>query len=239
MVGARRKLVRKKKCNPRKYSAAHVAELLVTLRGAVLQASGEGRTIWNLDEVHFKLSDHNHYAWALPNEVPEIVEAPVRGLKTCSCIVAFCVKHGTFVWELSQKFQKKEDVVRFVNAVACATPPQEKLAILLDNAASHKARLVRDRAAVLDIPLLFNLPYHCVFNGIENIFANVKQRFRKKLTVLKIDDALALDLAAVIQETFDETETAKATNLCMLGWRKLLAPDPRSPQQFQGQQLKK
>ena len=50
------------------------------------------RWIWNLDEVHFKVSDAVRTAWALPNEQPEIPDRPVQGLKTCSVIAAACVR---------------------------------------------------------------------------------------------------------------------------------------------------
>ena len=68
------------------------------------------------------MSDAVRTAWALPGEQPEIPDLPVKGLKTCSVIAATCVRTGALLIEVGEKFQKKEDVRRFIGRVAAETP---------------------------------------------------------------------------------------------------------------------
>ena len=88
----------------------------------------------------------------------------------------------------------------------------KKCAILWDNASAHRARSVRACLERLDIMAIFNIPYHPQYNGIEHVFADVRARFRKRLTALKISGADEIDLEAIVTATFTETDRRIATN---------------------------
>lgn len=103
-LGVKKRKVQKKKCNPRKYTPAIIATLKDELQQKVLAADAEDRWIWNVDEVHFKLSDHQRFAWAMPNELPVVPEKPWRGMKTCSVLAAICVQTGEILIDLQKKF---------------------------------------------------------------------------------------------------------------------------------------
>ena len=154
-------------------------------------------------------------------------------------MAAICVRTGKLIVDVQQKFQKQEDVNRFIARICSETPSRKKVAILWDNASSHRALTVRDYLASVDVAAIFNLPYHPQYNGIEHVFSDIKRRFRKRLTELKIAEVNDLNLEDLVKETFAETNRRVAINQCMHGWRELLAADPRCPLRFQGQALKK
>ena len=55
--------------------------------------------------------------------------------------------------------------------------------VLLDNAAIHKTKLVKETAHQLGIELLYVPPYSPWFNPIEGIFSIVKRAFYKDLSI--------------------------------------------------------
>ena len=97
-------------------------------------------------------------------------------------------------------------MVRFLAKICVATPPEKKVALLWDNASSHRARTVKDYLGHADITAVFNVPYHPQFNGIEHVFSDVRRRYRKTITMLKINGADDIDLSAVVTQTFESTD---------------------------------
>ena len=237
-VGVTKKQVRKAKANPRKYTPAYVAQLRTELRDKVLAADAEDRWLWNVDEMHFKLTEHIRFAWALPGDQPSVPINPVPGQQTASVVAATCVRTGEVLYTIGRKFQKADDINAFLGRVCAATPPDKKVAVLLDNASSHKARLVKDYAARVDVALCFNVPYHPQWNGIENVFADVRDRYRRKLTDRRLRDPDRIQLVELVSETFDATLPQVARELCLKGWRNLLCTDADHPETFQGHQLR-
>ena len=67
----------------------------------------------------------------------------------------------------------------------------------------------------------------------------MKNRFRVRLTDLKVLGTEEIDLRSLIDETFDNTDRVMAIRHCMRGWRTLLAGDDgRCPDYFQGRIFK-
>ena len=130
-------------------------------------------------------------------------------------------------------------MVKFIAKVCVATPPERKLALLWDNASSHKARFVKDYLVDVGVTAISNVPYHPQFNGIEHVFSDVRRRYRKTITMLKINGADDIDLSAVLKQTFDSTDPQVVIAHCMQGWRNLLKADPRCPSRFQGRPVNK
>ena len=62
----------------------------------------------------------------------------------------------------------------------------KKIAILLDNCSVHKAKRVREFAIGKKIELVYYKPYSPQYNGIDKLWALMKQMFRKQLTYMKI-----------------------------------------------------
>ena len=50
--------------------------------------------------------------------------------------------------------------------------------IMLDNASIHRSKATVDHARSLDFTIVWNVPYHPEFNGIEFVWAIVKKKFR-------------------------------------------------------------
>ena len=123
---------------------------------------------------------------------------PYRGLKTCSVIAATCVRTGDLLFDIGEKFQKQDDVRKFLTKILVETPPGKKVAILWDNASSHKAKSVRRFCEGMDITTIFNVAYHPQYNGIEHVFSDVRRRYRKKLTEVKISGVTDIDLKELV-----------------------------------------
>ena len=49
---------------------------------------------------------------------------------------------------------------------------------MLDNASIHRSKATVDYAQTLDFTIIWNVPYHPEFNGIEYVWAIVKMKFR-------------------------------------------------------------
>ena len=52
------------------------------------------------------------------------------------------------------------------------------LTIMLDNASIHRSKATVEHARSLDFTIVWNVPYHPEFNGIEFVWAIVKKKFR-------------------------------------------------------------
>ena len=63
-LGISKKKVVKQKCNPKKYTPDVIEEMATQLRSRVLELDDAGYNFWNVDEVHFRLSDYSEKAWA-------------------------------------------------------------------------------------------------------------------------------------------------------------------------------
>ena len=98
---------------------------------------------------------------------------------------------------------------------------------------------MKDYLGHADITAVFNVPYHPQFNGIEHVFSDVRRRYRKTITMLKINGADDIDLSTVVTQTFDSTDPKVIIAQCLRGWRYLLKADPRCPVRFQGQPVNK
>ena len=69
------------------------------------------------------------------------------------------------------------DVVGIIELLR-ATYPLKRMAIFLDNASIHKARIVRDASERYQIPLVFNLPYNPHLMGLEQYWGRCKHYYR-------------------------------------------------------------
>ena len=57
-----------------------------------------------------------------------------------------------------------------------------KFAVFWDNASMHKSDETRLVASDLDVPLVFNLPYCPMYNGIENLWVHTKAAYKTAVT---------------------------------------------------------
>lgn len=160
-------------------------------------------------------------------------------MQSCSVIAATCAQTGEILFDMQKTFQKQEDVIPFISRVCCETPLNKKVAILWDNASAHKARSVKDYLARVDVTAIANIAYSPQYNGIEHVFSDVKPRFRKRLTELKVAGVADFDLKVEVNAAFAATDRQRTIAHLMRSWRYLLSGDPRCPARFQGQQLQR
>ena len=109
-----------------------------------------------------------------------------------------------------QKFQKKEDVCAFIDLISRHTA-HDKVAILWDNASSHKSGLVQRHLESRNIVAVFNIPYTPQFNGIETVYTKFVEPFLVQHEKT-IDDVLekAREMFGVPKEaSFDDVLRAK------------------------------
>ena len=67
----------------------------------------------------------------------------------------------------------------------------EKYVLFLDNASIHKAKDTQMHAEILDIPLVFNVPYRPDFNGIGYVWDWAKQAYQKRVAASLIGSQYA------------------------------------------------
>ena len=66
----------------------------------------------------------------------------------------------------------------------------------------------------------------------------MRDRYRRNLTGLRLNDPDRVALFGLVVDTFDATDRQIATALCLKGWRALLCADADHPETFQGHQLR-
>ena len=81
----------------------------------------------------------------------------------------------------------------------------------MDNLSVHRSNQLTERLDQLGIPYLFNVAYAPDFNGIEFVFARLKNTF-KKLMTNAIVNKKKLDLEALIFQSIRQLEVSDIVN---------------------------
>ena len=81
---------------------------------------------------------------------------------------------------------KSADVIQFLIELRRQSG-RRPITILLDNASVHKTIKVREFCAGNRITLAFNVPYKPWWNGIEEVWSQIKKHFRSEMLSQMID----------------------------------------------------
>ena len=162
----------------------------------------EGRLILYCDEVNFTKHTNKDKDWARMHFNIEL-EQKTAFTKFKAVIVAMSYENGVSDWMIFDQAVRKEDFLDFLQCLK-AKYGKRSIAIFLDNLGAHRANLIEENAAELDIQLIFNISDSPWYQPIEGVFAEVKAHF-KKLKLRKIlhgrdfdiEEAIAAALAHV------------------------------------------
>ena len=94
----------------------------------------------------------------------------------------------------------KAFIEKLISSVPCRT---NSILLVMDQHSSHKAKLVTDYLATLNIQTLLTPPYSSPFNVCEHVWALFKHQFAKeisKITVAYDFDGIERDMELVINE---------------------------------------
>ena len=127
----------------------------------------------SIDECHFYTSDRRRRGWAKKGwRVPK---EPLRGRTSTTLLLA--IDHsGVVGYTLKTGSVKAGDFADFIKTLPPGRP------IILDNAAIHRSRVVRETAQRHGSNLRFIPPYSPWFNPIEFAFSEVKRSVRRLIT---------------------------------------------------------
>ena len=147
-------------------------ELKSTLSGS---ASGRDDVIF-IDEVTFSSKTFRPYAWS--HTAQSVTQTAILGSQPCQAVVgAASASQGLIVWHISERSFNAEGIRDFLQDLRDCVGPGRRT-IMLDNASIHRSKATVDHARLLDFQMIWNVPYHPEFNGIEYVWAVVKARFR-------------------------------------------------------------
>jgi hypothetical protein len=167
------------------------------------------------DEMKFPLFQTSTHAWTCQpdSERPVYNRRPDETILTaiCLCSTTAFVAVQIFIREVAAP-----DVLYFLNKAISALPTGRSYTVLLDNLATHHAKIIQK--AEVGKFLYFNEPRMYMLNIIENAFSFVRSGFRKRVMVDSIEEESKL----IIDLFFDERNMARFTGLLRNHLRQLI-----------------
>ena len=153
--------------------------LIAELQKTVFDLIDSGVEVMQMDECCFSPKAFKDHGWMYPKAGIELVKkwSDAKLVMVCGLISK---ESGVVHMETRMKTQtfrafKAIDIVGIIELLR-ATWPLKRMAIFLDNASIHKARIVRDASELYRIPLVFNLAYCPHLNGVEQFWGRCKAR---------------------------------------------------------------
>lgn len=137
----------------------------------------QGYEVIFVDEVIFTSSCNHSKTWAKQKK-PITIEQRQTTMTPIAVVAAISASRGV---ELVSQFDHSVDKYKFESCLVQLRErnPNKKICVFLDNLAVHKSKVVTDRAAKLQIPMIFNCPYFPEGNPIELVFAQSKREYKK------------------------------------------------------------
>ena len=142
----------------------------------------ENSVIASIDEVGFCSRLLPLKSWSpvgKPNYIKNKLDTKnSKNRSTCACITSNC----TINYRTQKKPYKSDTFLKFLKTLDL---PKQTI-VLIDNVSFHHSKIIKKYAEQRHWNLLYTPPYSPWFNPIENIFAVVKNHYRKNKS---IDDA--------------------------------------------------
>lgn len=129
------------------------------------------------DEVMFTSATNQSRTWAKFN-TPLTIEHQKTTTRPIAVVAMISAGKGV---ELVEQFSDSVDKYKFEVCLDKIRErnPNRKICLFLDNLPVHKAKVVTEKAAKLQIPFIFNCPYYPEGNPIELVFSMVKREYKK------------------------------------------------------------
>ena len=129
-----------------------------------------------MDEVCFTKTSFVNRDWSRKHDNIKVDQARVyRGFRAVAAAVS--MEKGIEPYTISEKAFKGPTFIDYLTLLK--TKNKGKIAIFMDNLGVHKSPEVWEFYEENDIMPLFNVAYSPEFNGIENVFAQIKRTYCK------------------------------------------------------------
>jgi transposase len=158
------------------YNKPRLKLLRRTFAYHLIELLHEGFRIINVDETAFKQLDYRRRGWSEPQQASTVALRPAVDRLT---VVAAIDNQGASYLSISQANSDSKST----RAILCDLVEildeedpswRKKTILMLDNAAWHKAKQVRDTIEELHIPVLFCSPFSPQLSPVELFFSQLK-----------------------------------------------------------------
>ena len=130
-----------------------------------------------IDEVTFSIKTFKPYAWS--SKATNVTQEAHLGSQPCQAVVgAASASQGLILWHVRPKSFDAQGLRDFLTDLRESIGPGPRT-LMLDNASIHRAKATVAHAESLGFNIVWNVPYHPEFNGIEYVWSIAKSHFKK------------------------------------------------------------
>jgi hypothetical protein len=191
------KLQRQRKAgDKRKFNVEDLKQVVWT---AAQAWKGQEELLLYMDEVEFPLNNTADYCWCKPDDKPVYNR---RVLEQSLHVIAICSSHSMVAFQIFTNKITREAVHFFLSEVIKRQAADKKITILLDNAAWHVAKLIKESSMASH--LLYNVAYCWEANLIENAFSKLKSLWRRR----KVVDTMEEEIDSLVRIMLDGASEA-------------------------------
>ena len=189
------------KLKPREIQAMELEQV----RQRLAEQRGLGYEIIQLDECLFNADSKRAGTWSTRNQ-PIQTRSRFSNKPVVVVCGAISPRRGSVYFKFGYRSFNRFDMVDMFKQIRLCSRRHAKLCVFLDNASYHKSPEVKDscKLAKSNINLEYNRPYRPDLNGIEFAWANIKRRYRDRISWLKANGR-DYDHMEVVKAIVEET----------------------------------
>ncbi len=132
-------------------------------------------------------------------------------------------KRGLIAYKCNKKSFNQTSFGEFISTLRSPATNTEPIYIVLDNCSIHKAGSVKKLMAELNITPIWNVPYQPSLNGIEQVWAMAKFKYRKYALGIMTDVEPYASIEGLVHRVMGELETLSIQRCCDNSTRLILA----------------
>ena len=145
-----------------------------------------------------------------------------------SCLAAATAQDGFIHYMTKERAGiKKEDVIVFLKTLK-KNSPSHNIVVFCDNGSCFTANDTKYAANDLGVTILYNLPYRPDFNGMENVWRQVKAHYRNKI-VAHLCSGVSWKNSDLVTESIQSVDRLTVRNGITAGLDALDAGNPINP----------
>ena len=149
----------------------------------------EGDILGFVDESSQNINSNTERLWSFK----ELKMKKITAHLSTNCVGCFMLNGiDTIAFPIHTK---KEDFCQFLDEVR-RNNPVNRICLILDNFATHKAKIVKEKARALDIELIYLPPYSPDLNPIEYLWKSIK----RIISASEIENKL--ELIEIVRDSF-------------------------------------